>query len=177
MGDNEKCAIENLSEDTRPIEFVKDGKMHRRTFIKGVGWITVASALGLGAAGCAPAEKAADNLAETGAGTDEAAEKLAATEYSYACCSYNCTSRCLLKGHVRDGKLVAVEPGEMPGRPDYANACLRSMSFIERVQNEDLRVMYPMKRTGERGSGEFERISWDQAMDEIAVRLEESKEK
>ena len=28
MGDNEKCAIENLSEDTRPIEFVKDGKMH-----------------------------------------------------------------------------------------------------------------------------------------------------
>ena len=101
MGDNEKCAIENLSEDTRPIEFVKDGKMHRRTFIKGVGWITVASALGLGAAGCAPAEKAADNLAETGAGTDEAAEKLAATEYSYACCSYNCTSRCQIgRAHV-----------------------------------------------------------------------------
>ena len=176
MGETDKYAIENLSTDQSPVEFVRDGKMCRRTFIKGVGWITVASALGFGAAGCAPATKSDEEpLSDTG--TDDEAAKLDATEYSYACCSYNCTSRCLLKGHVRDGKLVAVEPGEMPGRPDYANACLRSMSFIERVQNEDLRVMYPMKRTGERGSGEFERISWDQAMDEIAARMEESKEK
>ena len=160
-------------------EFVKDGKLTRRTFIKGVGWITVASALGA-AAGCAPQQHEEEQQAEpaSSSGIDAAAQaKADATTYSYACCSYNCTSRCLLKGHVRDGRLVAVEPGEMPGRPDYANACLRAMSYIERVQNEDLRVMYPMKRTGERGSGEFERISWEQAMDEIAARMEESKEK
>lgn len=157
--------------DRNPVEFVEDGKLTRRTFIKGVGWITVVSALGGAVAGCAPK---ADEELEPSESAQAASD---ATEYSYACCSYNCTSRCLLKGHVRDGKLVAVEPGEMPGRPDYANACLRAMSYIERIQNEDLRVMYPMKRIGERGSGEFERISWDQAIDEIAERMEESKSK
>ncbi|HIY84558.1 MAG TPA: molybdopterin-dependent oxidoreductase [Candidatus Rubneribacter avistercoris] len=157
-----------------PIEFVRDGKLTRRTFIKGVGWITVVSALGAGLAGCAPQGREDDASTD---GSQDAGQTQGETTYSYACCSYNCTSRCLLKGHVRDGKLVAVEPGEMPGRPDYANACLRSMSYIERVQDESQRVMYPMKRIGERGSGEFERISWDQAMDEIAERMEESKEK
>lgn len=163
--------VEDVSIASGPIEYVKDGELNRRTFIKGVGWITVASALGFGTTACSP-DSSGDSQSET---TSQVSQD--ETEYSYACCSYNCTSRCLLKGHVRDGKLVAVEPGEMPGRPDYANACLRSMSFIERVQNEDVRVMYPMKRTGERGSGEFERITWDQAMDEISERMEESKDK
>ena len=55
----------------------------------------------------------------------------------------NCTSRCHLHGTVRDGKLIRVEPGNMPGRPGYANACLRSMSYIKHVQDENARVMYP----------------------------------
>ena len=157
-------------------EVIGEGRLTRRTFIKGVGWITVLSAAaagfgqtGAGLAGASEAQPASVPPAEE-AGDGK-------TTYSYACCSYNCTSRCLLKGHVCDGKLVAVEPGEMPGRPDYANACLRSMSYIERVQNEDLRVMYPMKRVGERGEGVFERISWKQAMDEIAERMEAAKAK
>ena len=37
-----------------PMEFVKDGKLTRRTFVKGAGWITVTSALGFGLASCAP---------------------------------------------------------------------------------------------------------------------------
>ena len=51
------------------------------------------------------------------------------------------------------------------------------MSYIERVQNENLRVMHPMKRVGKRGEGVFERISWKQAMDEIAGRMEAAKAK
>ena len=35
--------------------------------------------------------------------------------------------------------------------------------------------MHPMKRTGERGSGEFEQITWEQAIDEIAERMEATK--
>ena len=89
----------------------------------------------------------------------------------HAVCTVNCTSRCHLHGTVRDGKLIRVEPGNMPGRPGYANACLRSMSYIKHVQDENARVMYPMKRTGERGSGEFERITWDEAIDIIAEKL------
>ncbi len=89
----------------------------------------------------------------------------------HAVCTVNCTSRCHLHGTVRDGKLIRVEPGNMPGRPGYANACLRSMSYIKHVQDENARVMHPMKRTGERGSGEFEQITWEQAIDIIAEKL------
>ncbi len=151
-------------EERQPEFFVRDGKLTRRTFIKGVGAITVTSAMGFGAGGAlASEESGAFEYPETPAGEGESTV--------HAVCTVNCTSRCHLKGTVRDGKLVRVEPGDMPGRPGYANACLRSMSYIQRVQDENARVMWPMKRVGERGSGEFERITWDEAMDIIADRL------
>ena len=143
-----------------PEYFMRDGKLTRRTFIKGVGAITVASALGFGAQGTGAPEALADE-----------APAAAGEKAVHAVCTVNCTSRCHLRGTVRDGKLVRVEPGDMPGRPGYANACLRSMSYIQRLQDENARVMYPMRRTGERGSGEFERITWDEAIDAIAEKL------
>lgn len=142
-----------------PEFFMRDGKLNRRTFIKGVGAITVASTLGFAAT---PGEVLASK-GEVAAGEGE--------KTVHAVCTVNCTSRCHLQGTVRDGKLIRVEPGDMPGRPGYANACLRSMSYIQRLQDENARVMYPMRRTGERGSGEFERITWDEAMDIIAEKL------
>lgn len=151
----EKC------QETKSEYFMKDGKMNRRTFIKGVGCITVALAANPTLA--MAAEEAAEEAPADAAPSEE--------KTVHAVCTVNCTSRCHLKGTVRDGKLVRVEPGDMPGRPGYANACLRSMAYIERVQNEEERVMYPMRRTGERGSGEFEQISWDEAIDAIAEKL------
>ncbi|MEG0016907.1 MAG: twin-arginine translocation signal domain-containing protein, partial [Gordonibacter sp.] len=109
--------------------FMRDGKLTRRTFIKGVGAITVASALGFGAQGASVSEALADETSTSGG------EKAV-----HAVCTVNCTSRCHLHGTVRDGKLVRVEPGDMPGRPGYANACLRSMSYIQRMQDENARV-------------------------------------
>lgn len=146
--------------DHAPEYFMRDGKLTRRTFIKGVGAITVASAVGFGARGAQ-----ADEL------SSEEGQLSAEERAVHAVCTVNCTSRCHLHGTVRDGKLIRVEPGDMPGRPGYANACLRSMSYIQRMQDETARVMYPMRRTGERGSGEFERIGWDEAIDEIAEKL------
>lgn len=145
-----------------PEYFTRDGKLTRRTFVKGVGAITVASALGFGAQAALPGTVHASEGGASAAGGERAV---------HAVCTVNCTSRCHLHGTVRDGKLVRVEPGDMPGRPGYANACLRSMSYIQRLQDENARVMYPMRRTGERGSGEFERITWDDAIDEIAEKL------
>jgi anaerobic selenocysteine-containing dehydrogenase len=145
---------------TQPAEyFIENGKLTRRTFIKGVGAITVASALGFSN--------------PLGAGLAQGEPDGAATTEAHAVCTVNCTSRCHLKAKVRDGKLISVEPGDMPGRPDYANACLRSMAYIKHLQNEDARVMYPMKRIGERGEGKFERITWDEAIDTIATKLKE----
>lgn len=155
MGDEKTRAREHA-----PEYFMRDGKLTRRTFIKGVGAITVASAVGFGARGAQ-----ADEL------SSEEGQLSAEERAVHAVCTVNCTSRCHLHGTVRDGKLIRVEPGDMPGRPGYANACLRSMSYIQRMQDETARVMYPMRRTGERGSGEFERIGWDEAIDEIAEKL------
>ncbi|MEG0418668.1 MAG: molybdopterin-dependent oxidoreductase [Gordonibacter sp.] len=158
--------------DLAPSEFVKDGKFTRRTFVKGAGWITVTSALGFGLAGCAPKDEGGQTrAAETSADPEEG------FTYGHACCNLNCSSHCHLKSHIKDGKIVTVTPGAVPGREDYASACLRGIALSQKTQDENARVMYPMKRVGERGSGEFERISWEQAIDEIAQKLLETKEK
>ena len=89
-----------------PHYFMRDGKLTRRTFIKGVGAITVASAFGFGAQSAQDAQAQAE---ETPA---KAGEKSV-----HAVCTVNCTSRCHLHGIVRDGKLIRVEQAEMHGRP------------------------------------------------------------
>ncbi len=152
-----------------PIEFMRDGKLTRRTFVRGAGWITVASAFGFGVAGCAPKTE------EQKPAEAEAGDPDEGYTYKSACCTVNCTSRCHLRARVKDDRICGIVPGAMPGRDDYANACLRAMALGQRTHDEDARVMYPMKRVGERGSGEFERITWDQAIDEIAERMEETK--
>ncbi|WP_162868729.1 molybdopterin-dependent oxidoreductase, partial [Klebsiella pneumoniae] len=78
--------------------------------------------------------------------------------------------------HVKNGRITTITPGNMPGRPDYASCCLRSVSYSQRLQNEEERIMYPMKRVGERGERKFERITWDEALDTIATKLKETKE-
>lgn len=139
-------------------------KITRRSFIKGVGAITVTSSLGLAEAW---------GLNETPA----KAEEDEPVKYIHSCCTVNCTSRCHLKGHIKGDRIVAVSPGLLPGREDYPNACLRSMSYAQRLQDPTQRVLYPMKRIGERGEGKFERITWDEAYDLVAKKLLETKEK
>ena len=90
-------------------------------------------------------------------------------------CTPNCTSRCRLIGHVKDGKLLAVSPGEFPGRPDYGNLCLRGLSWPQRVYGKD-RVLHPLKRIGARGEGKFEPISWDEAFDLLAQKIRQAQE-
>lgn len=143
---------------------LKDAKITRRSFIKGVGALTITSSLGMaGALGV--------NTSSVKATEDEP------VKYIHTCCTVNCTSRCHLKGHVKGGRIVAVSPGLLPGRDDYPNACLRGMSYAQRLQDPTQRVLYPMKRVGERGEGKFEQISWDEAYDLIAAKLTETKEK
>ncbi|MFN0093785.1 MAG: molybdopterin-dependent oxidoreductase [Dehalococcoidia bacterium] len=71
---------------------------------------------------------------------------------------------CPVYAHVKDGKVVKFEP-VMAG-----HFCAKGAVWPERIHSPD-RLLYPLKRTGERGSGKFQRISWDQALTEIADRL------
>ncbi len=69
---------------------------------------------------------------------------------------------------VEEGKLVRVS-----GNPDNpftrGNLCRKVAHYEERVYSKD-RVLYPMRRIGPKGEGQFERISWEEALAEISGR-------
>jgi anaerobic dimethyl sulfoxide reductase subunit A len=82
---------------------------------------------------------------------------------------HDCGGRCPYFIHVKDGKALRIEPHE------DLKACARGYGYIRRVYAAD-RLLFPMKRVGERGEGSFERISWDEALDRVATELRKALE-
>lgn len=76
---------------------------------------------------------------------------------------------CGILAHVRDGRVKKVEPAEFPN-PHYRRICLRGLCSLDIAYHKD-RLRYPMKRVGQRGTGRFARISWDEALDTIAEKF------
>ncbi len=87
-------------------------------------------------------------------------------------CNYNCGGRCILKAHVRDGRIVRLSTDDEPedGGKLQLRACLKGRSNHQRVYHPD-RLLHPLKRAGRRGEGRFERITWAEAVDTIAANL------
>jgi anaerobic selenocysteine-containing dehydrogenase len=81
----------------------------------------------------------------------------------------NCSTVCGIQGHVIDGKLVKVSGN--PLDPNNGKALCAKGQSGPTINNYADRLLYPLKRVGERGSGKWQRISWDQAYDEIAKRI------
>mgnify|MGYP002578096999 CR=1 FL=1 len=133
--------------------------LSRRTFVTAAAATGAAAAVGL--SGCAP--KAEDKPAEQGPAAGE--DPFADCELVYGCCSPECQHH-LLKGYVRDGKLVKVESGEVNECP----ACGKGFARVE-MCNSDKRLTKPLKLVGAKGSGEFEEISWDEAIDLIEEKI------
>lgn len=71
---------------------------------------------------------------------------------------------CPIYAHVKDGTVVKFEP-VIPGR-----FCGKGAAWPERIHSPE-RLTYPMKRTGARGEGKWQRVSWDEALDTIVQRL------
>ena len=111
----------------------------------------------------------------------------------YTTCSEHCFNVCIIKVHIRDGKIWAVEPDDTlnsgiareDGRLSVedidkclisARPCTKAYAHIRNLYDPN-RLKYPMKRVGEKGSGKWERISWEEALDTIANNLKECKEK
>lgn len=88
-------------------------------------------------------------------------------------CASHCGGECLLKVHVKDGVITRIETDDGPD--PQIRACLRGRSYRQRVYDPG-RILYPLKRTGERGEGRFERISWDEALDTVAGELKRIRE-
>ena len=87
-------------------------------------------------------------------------------------CGHNCGGRCAVNAHVRDGQIVKISTDPRRWTPEMPplHACVRGFGQLERVNHPD-RLMRPLRRTGPRGSGQFERITWDAALDEVARQM------
>lgn len=80
-----------------------------------------------------------------------------------------CSAGCPIDAYVEEGKLVSVEGSrDLPGQS--GGLCSKGAASRQYVYNKD-RILYPMKRIGKKGSGEFERVSWDEAYRMIAENL------
>ena len=84
-------------------------------------------------------------------------------------CRSNCFQSCLLNAHVRDGKVVRMSPKAYPNN-DYTGCCLKGLTIPQRTYSNN-RLKYPMRRVGNRGEDQWERISWDEAIAEIAEKF------
>lgn len=80
------------------------------------------------------------------------------------CCAFSAT--------VEDGRVVDLvpDPTRYPYDDRILRGCRRWRMNLDVLDGPD-RVNYPLRRRGERGSGEWERVSWDGALDDIAAKL------
>ena len=86
-----------------------------------------------------------------------------------AACPHDCPDTCAILVTVDNG--VATEVKGDPEHPTTAGVlCTKVSRYVERTYHPD-RVLYPMRRVGRKGEGKFERITWGEAIDEIAERL------
>jgi anaerobic selenocysteine-containing dehydrogenase len=87
-------------------------------------------------------------------------------------CPHDCPDTCAMLVSVRDGLAVKVR-----GDPEHpftrGGLCVKVNNYVDKVYSPD-RLLYPMRRTGPKGSGRFDRVSWDEALDEIADRFRSS---
>jgi len=86
-----------------------------------------------------------------------------------AACPHDCPDTCAMLVTVKDG--VAVKIQGDPSMPFTGGTlCTKVAYYLERTYAPD-RVLHPLKRVGPKGRGDFRRISWDEALDEVAARL------
>jgi anaerobic selenocysteine-containing dehydrogenase len=94
-------------------------------------------------------------------------------EFKTAC--RGCHGGCIHVLTVENDRVTRIRPAK-DGPLNQGRACIKGISIIEQMYHPD-RLLYPMKRTGSRGSGKWARISWDEALDMIAERLDALKKR
>jgi anaerobic selenocysteine-containing dehydrogenase len=94
-------------------------------------------------------------------------------EIRHSVCALDCPDACSLLINI-EGEGNSARGSKLRGNPDHPVTrgflCGKVARYLEREYSPE-RLLYPLRRTGPKGSGQFERISWDQALDEISNRL------
>jgi anaerobic selenocysteine-containing dehydrogenase len=136
-------------------------RLGRRTFLKATG--------ALGAAAGANLRRGPASIRATDA------EAAGGEEIRRSICDMCCIGRCGIEVLVKDGHAMRVQPfKEFPNGPP----CVKGNSILFQLYHPD-RLKYPMKRTNPKGSqrAAWQRISWDEALDTIAAKLEGIRQK
>jgi len=98
----------------------------------------------------------------------------AAREIVHAACPHDCPDTCamLVTVEQRGGKRVAVKIAGDPEHPTTRGVlCTKVSRYLERTYHPE-RILHPLKRIGRKGEGHFARVSWNDALDGIAARLQ-----
>ena len=84
-------------------------------------------------------------------------------------CPHDCPDTCAMLVTVNDGVATKIQ-GDPQAPFTEGSICTKVSHYLERTYAPD-RLQYPMRRIGRKGEGKFRRVSWDEALDEIAARL------
>jgi anaerobic selenocysteine-containing dehydrogenase len=87
-------------------------------------------------------------------------------------CPLDCPDACSLSVTVERGQITNID-GNRLARSTDGYICGKVRRFDRRVYSDE-RLMYPAVRTGPKGRGQFERVTWDEALDLIATRMREA---
>jgi anaerobic dimethyl sulfoxide reductase subunit A len=154
-----------MSENDLLTKSLEDTVLTRRSFLK---WsAALGGTMALAGGGLKFGLKTAERAAA------QSAEKAIATG-----CAHNCGGRCQLITHVKDGVIVRItsDPSEDSITAPALRGCMRGHAYRRRVYYPT-RLQYPLKRTGKRGEGKFQRISWDEATSMAASQIQNIKNK
>lgn len=137
-------------------DFIHDG-MSRRNFLKTTA--VASAAVGIAATpGTLNALTSNNSTAEAAADHQE--------QIFQGLCRGNCGGGCAMNVHVRQGKVVKTSRIKRDD-PTNDRLCVRGLTHAQRIYGPD-RLKYPMRRVGERGSGQWEQLSWNEAIAYIA---------
>ncbi len=96
---------------------------------------------------------------------------MSGTKFVYNTCPRDCYDTCSLVSKIENGRIVRVSGNKE--HPITRGALCRKCINYENYIYDSSRVLYPYRRVGERGAGKFERITWENAVDLIATKINE----
>ncbi|MDD7908892.1 molybdopterin oxidoreductase family protein [Pseudovibrio exalbescens] len=94
----------------------------------------------------------------------------------FSACPHDCPSTCAVEVELSPEGRVKRLFGAKDNTYTAGVICAKVARYSERIHHPD-RLLYPLRRTGPKGSGQFERISWDEALDEITAKFRAAEEK
>jgi anaerobic selenocysteine-containing dehydrogenase len=91
----------------------------------------------------------------------------------HSTCPHDCPSTCALDVEVIDDTTIGRIRGSKQQSYTAGVVCAKVARYAERIHHPE-RLLHPLRRNGPKGSGQFVRISWDEALDQIAARFDQA---